>query len=140
MQRGSMNARARPHHRPIPSGLEPFDGRPPSAELTRAGAMARFEDDAGFYARIVPLFRQAASEQSACLIAALERGDTLAVQHWAHTLKGSLLTVGANATASSAEEVELAARERRLDGLDARARRLAAEVAIIAGHLAPAGR
>lgn len=119
---------------------EPFDGRAPSAELTRADAMARFEHDLEFFERIVPLFRQAASDQAAALLEAVERSDAPAVQHWAHTLKGSLLTVGANATAARAAELELAARERRLEGLQARARRLAAEAAIIVSHLAPAGR
>jgi HPt (histidine-containing phosphotransfer) domain-containing protein len=62
------------------------------------------------------------------------------VQHWAHTLKGSLLTVGASATAAHAETVELAARTRQLEGLEARTRRLAAEAAIIVAHLGPASR
>ena len=119
---------------------EPFDGLPPSAELTRAAAMARFEDDAGFYEQIVPLFRQAAGDQIAALLDAVERGDVGAVQHWAHTLKGSLLTVGASATAAHAEGVELAARRRQLEGLEARTRRLAAEAAIIIAHLGPASR
>ncbi len=120
--------------------LEPFDGRPPSAELVRADAMARFEDDAALLERLVPLFRQAADDQASALLAAVERGDAPAVQHWAHTLKGSLLTVGATSTAARAEEVELAARERGCTGLEARARRVAAEAAIIAAHLGPASR
>jgi len=134
-----MSNPAQPSPPPVP-GPEPFDGRPPSAARTRADAMARFEHDLEFFERIVPLFRQAASEQAAALLEAVERGDALAVQHWAHTLKGSLLTVGANDTAARAAELELAARERRHEDLPARARRLAAEATIIVTNLAVADR
>jgi HPt (histidine-containing phosphotransfer) domain-containing protein len=120
--------------------LEPFDGHPPSAARTRADALARFENDEAFYDRIVPLFRQAASEQAEALLEAATRGDVQALQHWAHTLKGSLLTVGASATAERAEEIERAAREGRLDGLAARVKRLVAEAAIVVAHLTPAHR
>jgi HPt (histidine-containing phosphotransfer) domain-containing protein len=122
------------------AALEPFDGHPPTAARTRADAMARFENDEAFYDRIVPLFRQAASDQAEALLEAAARGDAQALQHWAHTLKGSLLTVGASATAERAEEIERAARERRLDGLSARVERLAAEAAIVVAHLTPANR
>lgn len=122
------------------AALEPFDGHPPSAARTRADAMARFENDEAFYDRIVPLFRQAASDQASALLEAAAGGDAQALQHWAHTLKGSLLTVGASATAERAEEIEHAAREQRLDGLDARVRRLVAEAAVVVAHLTPAHR
>ncbi len=120
--------------------FEPFDGRPPTAARTRADAMARFDNDEAFYDRIVPLFGHAASEQAEALLEASARGDAQALQHWAHTLKGSLLTVGASATAERAEEIECAARERRLDGLAVRVNRLVAEAAIIVAHLTPAHR
>jgi HPt (histidine-containing phosphotransfer) domain-containing protein len=120
--------------------LEPFDGRPPNAARTRADAMARFEHDEAFYDRIVPLFRQAASEQAEALLEAAARGDAQALQHWAHTLKGSLLTVGASASAERAEEIERAAREQHLDGLAARVKRLVAEAAIVVAHLTPENR
>ncbi len=107
--------------------FEPFDGRPPTAARTRADAMARFDNDEAFYDRIVPLFGHAASEQAEALLEASARG-------------GSLLTVGASATAERAEEIECAARERRLDGLAVRVNRLVAEAAIIVAHLTPAHR
>jgi HPt (histidine-containing phosphotransfer) domain-containing protein len=122
------------------AALAPFDGHPPTASRTRADAMARFENDEAFYDRIVPLFRQAASDQAEALLEAAARGDAQALQHWAHTLKGSLLTVGASATAERAEEIERAARERRLDGLYARVEQLVAEAAIVVAHLTPANR
>ena len=73
----------------------PFDGRPPEPNRTRADAMARFEGDKVFYERIVPLFCAAATEQACSLVEAAAAGDRDRIQHWAHTLKGSLLTVGA---------------------------------------------
>jgi HPt (histidine-containing phosphotransfer) domain-containing protein len=117
----------------------PFDGRPPSPERTRADAMARFENDAAFFDRIVPLFRQAVIDQSASLLASAERRDAGQVVHWAHTLKGSLLTVGANEVAIRAERLEIAARDGRLDALPAMAGRLAAEACVIGELLAPGG-
>ena len=123
-----------------PGPLEPFDGRPPSAELTRADAIARFEDDLALFERIVPLFRQAAGDQVAALLEAVERGDAMAVRHWAHTLKGSLLTVGANATAGRAEEVERAALGQRPEALRAQVHRLTAETRTIVSHLSPPSR
>ena len=63
MQPTPMNATARP----ADAGPDPlpFDGRPPSPDATRAEALARFENDRAFFERIVPLFRQAAFDQSA---------------------------------------------------------------------------
>jgi HPt (histidine-containing phosphotransfer) domain-containing protein len=114
----------------------PFDGRPPEPTRTRADAMARFEGDEAFYARIVPLFCAAATEQACALVEAATAGDRHTIQHWAHTLKGSLLTVGATRSAELAEQIERAGRERGLDGLPVQVRRLAAETAIIVAHLA----
>jgi HPt (histidine-containing phosphotransfer) domain-containing protein len=119
--------------------LAPFDGRPPPAERTRAEALARFELDEGFYARLVPLFRQAALDQSRALTAAAARGDGAQLQHWAHTLKGSLLTVGANLPAAHAERIEQLARERRLDGVAALVAQVVAEAAVVVEQLDPDG-
>jgi HPt (histidine-containing phosphotransfer) domain-containing protein len=113
----------------------PFDGRPPEPFRTRADAMARFEGDTTFYERIVPLFCSAATEQACALVAASAAGDREQIQHWAHTLKGSLLTVGAIASADLAERIERAGREGRPEGLPALVRRLVAETAIVVAHL-----
>lgn len=113
----------------------PFDGHPPHAEDTRALAMARFDGDATFFARIIPLFRQAAIDQAGSLADAMDRHDAAQVQHWAHTLKGSLLTVGANATAARAEALETAAREGRIEGLRDAVRQVVAETLIITRQL-----
>ncbi len=113
----------------------PFEGRPPEPFSTRADAMARFEGDTAFYERIVPLFCSAATEQACALVAASAAGDREQIQHWAHTLKGSLLTVGATASADLAECIERAGREGRPEGLPALVRRLVAETAIVVAHL-----
>jgi HPt (histidine-containing phosphotransfer) domain-containing protein len=113
----------------------PFDGQPPTAAQTLASATARFDDDLGFLERIVPLFRQAAIEQARSLGAALDAQDPRQVQHWAHTLKGSLLTVGASATAARAQAVERAAGEGRVEDLEPAVRQVIAETVVIVAQL-----
>lgn len=133
-----MSMLARPAASVTPAeSIAPFDGHPPTPARTRADAMARFEGDEVFFDRIVPLFRHAANEQAAALAEAAERGDLAKIQHWAHTLKGSLLTVGAQPTAALAERVERCAQEGRTEGMTGRIRRLAAETAIIVANLSP---
>ena len=63
--------------------------------------------------------------------------DAPQVRHWAHTLKGTLLTVGAAPSSALAARIELAAREGRTDGALEQATRLAAEVAILVEYLRP---
>lgn len=116
---------------------QPFDGAPPSAEATRDRALARFENDGAFLARIAPLYRRAVDEQGAALLAATDSGDAKAVRHWAHTLKGSLMTVGAAGPVERAERIERAARDGRLEGLAAQAACVVAEARTIAVHLDP---
>jgi HPt (histidine-containing phosphotransfer) domain-containing protein len=60
------------------------------------------------------------------------------VRHWAHTLKGTLLTVGATTSSALAARIELAAREGRTEGAVEQATRLAAEVAVLVEYLRPA--
>lgn len=131
-----MTALDAPQCTDAPGGVSaPFDGHPPHAEDTRALAMARFDGDTDFFARIIPLFRQAAVDQAGSLADAAERRDAALIQHWAHTLKGSLLTVGANATAARAEALETAARNGRTEGLRDAVRQVVAETLIIARQL-----
>lgn len=113
----------------------PFDGRPPTAAETRRLALARFDGDAGFLEQIVPLFRQACVDQSRALVAAMAAGDAPTVQHWSHTLKGSLLTMGADSTAMRAEVIERAAAKGRLADLEALVRQVVAETMVIVAQL-----
>jgi len=115
----------------------PFDGCSPRRADTRADALARFENDEAFLERIVPLFIQSAREQSAALTVAIRRGDPAQVQHWAHTLKGSLLTVGAAIPAARAGRIEQQAARHRLDGLSELIALLVAETTLVVEHLEP---
>jgi hypothetical protein len=116
----------------------PFGGCPPDAGQTRAAAMVRFEGDEVFYARIVPLFRQAVRDQSRGLLEAVHNRDAAMITYWSHTLKGSLLTVGAGEVAERAEYIEAQASAGRLDGLALLSVRLTAEAALIVEQLDPA--
>lgn len=115
----------------------PFDGAPPSAGTTRERALARFGDDGAFLARLGPVYRRSVDEQGAALLEASRGGDADAVRHWAHMLKGSLLTVGAVASAERAGRIERAARAGRLAGIAAQAACVVAEARTIAEHLDP---
>jgi len=114
-----------------------FDGAPPTPETSRADALECFDGDASLFERMAPLFRRAALEQSQSLRDALERADRQKVQHWAHTLKGSLLTMGARLTAGHASEVERTARLIGLDGLRPSVMQVVGETRVIADHLSP---
>lgn len=122
---------------PEPESLPLFDGAPPTPDESRANALACLEGDASLLERIAPLFRRAALEQAQSLRDALDREDGPNVRHWAHTLKGSLLTVGAKPTARHASEVERRAREHGLDGLRQAVMQVVDETAVIADHLSP---
>lgn len=113
----------------------PFEGKPPTPAQTRAAALARFEGMTAFFPRIAPLFRQVAIDQASALTEAAEGRDSAKIAHWAHTLKGSLLTVGANDSAALAARIEAQAQTARAQDLLGLSRRLAAEVAIIAANL-----
>jgi len=126
-----------PAHTPEPPNLPLFDGTPPTADASRASALACLEGDESLFERVVPLFRRAALEQSQSLREAFDQGDRPKVQHWAHTLKGSLLTVGARVSARHASEVERIAREHGLDGLQPAVMQVIGETAVIADHLSP---
>jgi HPt (histidine-containing phosphotransfer) domain-containing protein len=123
--------------RPEPTSLPLFDGTPPTPDESRANALACFESDTSLFDRIAPLFRRAALEQAQSLHEALAAGDPTRVRHWAHTLKGSLLTVGARMTARHASEIERIAREAGLDGLEPAVMQVIGETRVIADHLSP---
>ncbi|MFZ9406452.1 MAG: Hpt domain-containing protein [Burkholderiaceae bacterium] len=115
----------------------PFDGKPPSRGEVRAAALATLGDDESLLEMLMPHFCEASASQAAQVIDAAKAGDPPQLRHWAHTLKGTLLTVGANTSSALAARIELAAREGRTDGAVEMATRLAAEVAILADYLRP---
>ena len=67
--------------------------------------------------------------------AAMDSGNSSKLQHWAHTLKGSLLTMGAAQTAARAESIERAAAEGRLAELPSQVRQVVAETVVIVAQL-----
>jgi HPt (histidine-containing phosphotransfer) domain-containing protein len=120
-----------------PPLLLPFDGTPPSAGMTRERALDRCGGDGSFLARLGPVYRRSVDEQGAALLAASRGDDADAVRHWAHTLKGSLMTVGAVASAERAGRIERAASAGRLAGIAAQAACVVDEARTIAEHLDP---
>jgi len=135
----SSNGGAKPSMPERPGGPPPlpFDGTPPNAGTTRARALARLGDDGSFLARLGPVYRRSVDEQGAALLSATRGGDADAVRHWAHTLKGSLMTVGAVASAERAGRIERAARAGRLAGIAAQAACVVDEARTIAEQLDP---
>lgn len=118
--------------------LEPFDGKPPDQKTVRAAALTTLGDDESLLEMLMPHFCEAAISQANSVITAAQAADAPQVRHWAHTLKGTLLTVGATPSSGLAARIELAAREGRTDGALEQATRLAAEVAILVEYLRPA--
>jgi HPt (histidine-containing phosphotransfer) domain-containing protein len=115
----------------------PFDGNPPSKEEVRTAALATLGDDESLLEMLMPHFCEAAASQAEQVIEAAKAADAPQLRHWAHTLKGTLLTVGAGPSSSLAARIELAAREGRTEGATELATRLAAEVAVLADFLRP---
>jgi len=120
------------------ASLEPFDGRPPARDDVRAAALSTLGDDESLLEMLMPHFCEASVNQAQSVIAAARAADAPQIRHWAHTLKGTLLTVGATSSSSLAARIELAAREGRTEGALEQATRLAAEVAILVEYLRPA--
>lgn len=118
--------------------LEPFDASPPSREHVRAAALATLGDDESLLEMLMPHFCEASVSQAQSVIASAQAADAPQVRHWAHTLKGTLLTVGATTSSALAARIELAAREGRTEGAVEQATRLAAEVAVLVEYLRPA--
>ena len=116
----------------------PFDGNPPSREEVRAAALTTLGDDESLLEMLMPHFCEAAASQARQVITAAEAADAPQLRHWAHTLKGTLLTVGASTSSTLAARIELAGREGRTEGTASMANRLAAEVALLADYLRPA--
>lgn len=118
--------------------LAPFDGNPPARDDVRAAALSTLGDDESLLEMLMPHFCEASVTQAEAVIAAAQAADAPQVRHWAHTLKGTLLTVGAASSSALAARIELAAREGRTEGALEQATRLAAEVAILVEYLRPA--
>jgi len=71
---------------------------------------SRFAGKAELLRRLAKIFSEQTPQLLARLRHAARRGDAPGVEWTAHTLKGSLLQLGAHATAELAEQIEAAAR------------------------------
>lgn len=71
---------------------------------------ARFAGKGELLRRIIKIFNEQTPQLLARLRHSARRGDTAGVEWSAHTLKGSLLQLGARATAELAHQLEQAAR------------------------------
>jgi HPt (histidine-containing phosphotransfer) domain-containing protein len=112
-----------------------FDGHPPSAEESKARALAIIGDDPSLLAMLAPVFAQSSVSQLQKLAEALSQSDTAQIRHWAHSLKGSLASIGAAGPSARASAIEARAKIHDLSGLDTQVKLLAAEVTVVAANL-----
>lgn len=120
------------------AGSQLFDGNPPTPAESRAAALEALSGDEGMLEILAPHFGGSAASQAQSVKSALLQGDSAQVRHWSHTLKGTLLTVGAKSSSALAARIERAAREGQLDGLGELVDRLIAETDVLISHLCPA--
>ena len=112
-----------------------FDGHTPSPEESKARARAILGDDPSLLAMLAPVFAQSSITQLQKLVQALSKSDAAQVRHWAHSLKGSLASIGAAGPSARASAIEARAKIHDLTGLGAQVDLLAAEVAVVAANL-----
>ena len=120
-----------PLHAPGPL----FDSQPPNAAQSRASALEAMGGDESLLEVLAPHFGSAVSDQASSLRQALIKQDLVQVRHWSHTMKGSLMTVGATRTSSVAANIEKSARAGVLEGLQPWVDRLCAETEVLISHL-----
>ncbi len=113
----------------------PFSGSPPSTAQSRARAIEALSGDESLLQMLAPQFRESAANQVESLKQALASADAPEVRHWSHTLKGTLVTVGAKESAALAAAIERTAREGILDGVQVPFKRLCAEVPVLIEQL-----
>jgi HPt (histidine-containing phosphotransfer) domain-containing protein len=81
------------------------------------------------------VFAQSSVSQLQKLAQALSQNDAAQVRHWAHSLKGSLASIGAAGPSARAGAIETRAKIHDLTGLGTQIDLLAAEVALVAANL-----
>lgn len=123
------------HSRNPALSAQAFDGHPPSPEDSKSSARAIIGDDQSLLAVLAPVFAQSSVAQLQNLAQALAQSDTAQVRHWAHSLKGSLASIGAAGPSARASAIEARARIHDLFGLDTQVALLAAEVTVVAANL-----
>ncbi|MCC5871255.1 MAG: response regulator [Gammaproteobacteria bacterium] len=102
---GSSALRPAAPEAPKPTGLLP-DGLPAIEGLDTGQGLERCQNDAERYTRTLRRFRQHFRDFEAHFIAARKNDDPQAAPRLAHTLKGLAATIGADALADGAAELE----------------------------------
>lgn len=102
---------------PLPSGFAP--GTPPSTSTVmplfgRDEALNMLGGDEGLLGDVVNIAREELPRQVSALKSALESEDAATARRHAHTLKGTVATLGAVQVKDSAFEAECAARDGNL--------------------------
>jgi HPt (histidine-containing phosphotransfer) domain-containing protein len=83
--------------------------------------------DMGFLGDLVAAYRTDGASRVVDMRTALAAGNAEDLRRAAHTLKGSSVSLGANALGEACREVELAARDGQLEGLGAKVDAIAAQ-------------
>lgn len=92
-------------------------------------ALARVDGDHQLLAELAALFLDSCPAMQAAIEEALAHGDAKALQHAAHTLKGSVGNFGAQAAFDAALALEQMGRQGDLSGAEAALAHLTAEIA-----------
>ena len=90
---------------PVPVTSSPIDPR---------DVMARVDGDRALLAELADIFQEQSRDLLAALKTAVSAGDATAVEHLAHTLRGSVANFGARVAAGTAHDLEMAGREGHL--------------------------
>jgi HPt (histidine-containing phosphotransfer) domain-containing protein len=134
MRTSSLNpATDSPASQSASADAHPVSPAPPEAMTLDASALAGLRDldpqgRNGLVQRVVKAFRESLARQLPQLRSALAAGDTNAIRNVAHTLKSSSASIGALRLSALCAELEAAVRSGQLDGLQARALRVCAEI------------
>ena len=118
-----------------PDTGQAFPGEVPSRETCHRRALDSLGGDAALLVVLVPEFVRATDLQTAALESALRDADRARIGHWAHTLRGSVLTLGATEIGALAAAIEAQAREADFAVLGAAIERLVVATRHVAAQL-----
>jgi len=84
----------------------------------QASLLKRVNGDVELFHEMIELFLEQTPQQLNALNTALQAEDFVAINHHAHSLKGSARTIGANALSEAAFQLEIASKKSKLEGND----------------------
>ncbi len=118
------------------TGTTPGEAEPPEPAFDRNVLLNHVEGDRELLQEIIALFFEGTPAQLADIRGALERRDAVALARAAHTLKGTVGTVGGQKAFARALQLETLGRSGNLDGAEAVYKELEQEVAGLGRALA----